>query len=178
MQFVPWKYIADWRCVSCGDCCRLCSVVLSFHEWLQITKNFGVEQTVSGLDKLFIRRRGDGSCVFLGRFSNIHLCGLQYMKPKACKIWPFKILDKPKFGHAIESAYNYGENKLFLYADPMCRGIRYGRPSWEFAGDTVKEFVEIAVGIRNAQFKTTASIGFLAPYSSPRILGARGYLQL
>jgi hypothetical protein len=89
------------------------------------------------------------------------------MKPKACKIWPFKILEKPKFGYPNEAAYSFGQNKLFLYADPMCRGIRYGNPSWDFARNTLKEFVEVAVGMRKAQFKTTGSVFF--PQSS--ILG-------
>jgi Fe-S-cluster containining protein len=96
MQFVPWQYIADWKCGACGLCCRAYSVVLNFQEWLRIIKNYGVETTTSGLNKLFIKKKSDGSCAFLYNPSNTYVCGLQHMKPKACKLWPFKILGKPE----------------------------------------------------------------------------------
>jgi len=169
MLFVPWRYIADWRCVACGKCCKSYSVILSFPEWLKIVKNYGVGKTVSGLDKLFITRRGDGSCVFLYKLSNMHLCGLQYMKPKACKLWPFKVQSKPKYGYANEAAYYYGGDEFFLYADSTCSGLIYGEPAENFTKYTLQEFVEIALGRRNNQTKTTANIGFLEPYSQFRI---------
>lgn len=161
MLFVPWQRIADWKCTACGLCCRAYSVVLNFQEWLNIVKNYGVDKTVSGLDKLFIKRRSDGSCIFLYKFSNMYLCGIQHMKPKACKLWPFRVLSKPKFGYADEAAYRYRGNRLYVYADPMCPGIRYGKPTYEFANSTLREFVEIALGVRRTQYKTTADLGFL-----------------
>lgn len=157
MQFVPWRCLADWKCIACGDCCRLYSVVINFHEWLSIVKSFGVEQTASGLDKLFIKRRGDGSCAFLNSFSGACSCGIQYMKPKACQVWPFKILAQPRFGYPNDAVYHYGRDSVFIYADPMCNGLRYGMPTWEFASHTLKEFVEIAMGLRTSQYKTTAN---------------------
>ena len=162
MQLVPWRLIADWRCVACGDCCRLFSVVISFHEWLRIVRDFGVEHTASGVNKLFIRRKNDGSCAFLQEGSGACVCSLQqrYMKPKACQLWPFQVLTKPRFGYAKDALYNYGSNELFIYADPMCNGLRYGSPSLEFKGSTLKEFVEIAVGLRSSQLKTTSSYVF------------------
>jgi len=169
MLFVPWRYIADWKCIACGNCCKSYSVVLSFPEWLKIVKNYGVDKTVSGLDKLFIKRRNDGSCSFLYGLSNTYLCGLQHMKPKACKLWPFKVLSKPKFGYANEAVYYYSGDKLFIYADSTCSGLRYGNPTREFTNYTLKEFVEIALERRNDQFKTTANIGFLQPYARFRI---------
>ncbi len=166
MIFVPWRHIANWNCIACGKCCRLYSVVLSFPEWLKIVKNYGAGKTASGIDKLFIKRRNDGSCAFLYRFSNVYLCGLQYMKPKACKLWPFKVLSKPKYGHANEAVYYYGGGRFFLYADSSCSGLMYGTPTEEFASHTLKEFVEIAFGLRNSQIKTTANIGFLQRYTN------------
>ncbi|MDI6904683.1 MAG: YkgJ family cysteine cluster protein [Candidatus Bathyarchaeia archaeon] len=165
MLFVPWRYISDWKCIACGKCCKAYSVVLSFPEWLKIVKNYGVDKTVSGLDKLFIKRRSDGSCVFSYNLSNMYLCGLQRMKPKACKLWPFQILSKPKFGYVNEAVYYYGGNKFFIYADSTCSGLRYGKPTWEFTNYTLKEFVEIALGRRINQSKTTANIRFLHPYA-------------
>jgi Fe-S-cluster containining protein len=158
MQFIPWQYIFDWKCNACGRCCKDYSVVLNFPEWLSIVKNYGVDKTASGLSKLFIKRRSDGSCIFLQDLSNVHLCGLQYMKPKACKLWPFKILSRPEFGYANESSYQYGGSELFIYVDSSCSGVRYGRPSLEFADQTLREFTEIALELRRRQFKTTANV--------------------
>jgi Fe-S-cluster containining protein len=158
MQFTPWQYIFDWKCDTCGQCCKAYSVVLNFPEWLSIVKNYGVDKTASGLSKLFIKRRSDGSCIFLQNLSSVHLCGLQYMKPQACKLWPFKILSKPEFGYANEALYQYGGSKLFIYVDSACSGVRYGRPSWEFANQTLMEFIEIALELRREQFKTTAKV--------------------
>jgi Fe-S-cluster containining protein len=173
MQFAPWRYIADWKCIACGKCCKLYSVVLNFHEWLKIVKRYGVEQTASGLDKLYIKRKDDGSCVFLCQFSNTYVCGLQNMKPKACKLWPFKILTKPEYGNTNQAAYNYRGNTIFIYADAMCNGLVYGHPSWEFAHNTLREFVEIAMDLRSLQHKTTIDIGFPQPYTSFRMPYAR-----
>jgi Fe-S-cluster containining protein len=143
----------------CGDCCRLYSVVISFHEWLGIVKNFGVEYTSSGLDKLFIRRRSDGSCAFLNSGTGNDMCTLQGVKPRACQLWPFKVLMRPEWGFAGEAVFPCGENRLFVYADPMCHGLRYGSPTLEFANYTLREFVEIAMGVRGRQLKTTSSVG-------------------
>jgi len=178
MLLVPWRYIADWKCTACGLCCKAYSVVINFQEWLKIVNNYGVEKTASGLNKLFIKRKSDGSCIFLYNFLNTHICGLQYMKPKACKLWPFKILSKPEFGYEKEAEYSFGENKLFVYADSTCNGLKYGTPKWEFAGRTLKEFVEIALGIRSQQYKTTAEINYLQPYDQFGFLKPKNYFQL
>jgi Fe-S-cluster containining protein len=164
MLFVPWRYIADWRCVACGKCCKSYSVVLSFPEWLKIVKSYGVDKTVSGLNKLFIKRRTDGSCVFLYRFSNWYLCGLQPRKPKACKLWPFKVLGRPKYGYANDAVYYNGKDRFYVYADSTCSGLLYGKPTEKFAKHTLQEFVEIALGRRMDQIKTTSKIRFLQPY--------------
>jgi len=167
MLFVPWEYIADWKCIACGRCCKAYSTVLSFQEWLKIIKNYGVETTTSGLNKLFVRRKSDGSCVFLYALSNVHLCGLQHMKPRACKLWPFKILSRPEFGYANEAAYYHGGIRMFVYADSSCSGLRYGKPTWEFTNYTIKEFMEIALGLQREQYKTTANLNiFRSMFSS------------
>jgi Fe-S-cluster containining protein len=176
MQFVPWQYVADWRCISCGDCCRLYSVVIDFEEWLRITKNYGVEYTASSLSKLFINRRSDGSCTFLNNGSQVGLCQLQHMKPRACQIWPFKVLSRPQFGYPGEALYLYRGKPLFVYADPMCKGLRLGKPTFEFANYTVEEFVEIAAGIRRNQFRTTAGNRLPQPFTTFRAMCNSGYM--
>jgi Fe-S-cluster containining protein len=166
MQFVPWQLIADWKCNTCGYCCQLYSVVLGFPEWLRIVKTFGVETTVSDISHLYIKRATDGSCQFLYRGLNTCYCGLQNMKPEACKLWPFKVLSEPKYGEANRAAFDYGGRRLFVYADSMCSGLRYGNPTWEFSYQTLKEFVEIALGTRQTQSKTTSDL--ISPYPQVR----------
>ncbi len=165
--------MADWRCINCGDCCKLYSVVIDAGEWVQIAKNYGMEQTASGLDKLFIKRAGDGSCAFLCSLAGTYRCGLQHMKPKACQLWPFKVLNTPKYGLANEAAYPFGQNRLFVYVDSMCNGTKHGIPTWEFASQTLKEFVEIALGVRSIQLRTTGSIGVSGTWPRVNGLGIR-----
>ena len=159
MQFVPWQNVADWHCKACGYCCKLYSVVIGFPEWLNISKSFGVETTVTGLDRFYIKRTNDGSCRFLCNKSNNYYCGLQCMKPEACKIWPFKVLAEPKYGEPNQAVFVYMGTKLYVYADAMCNGLRYGTPTWDFRYKTVKEFAELALGIRQLQYKTTRGAG-------------------
>jgi Fe-S-cluster containining protein len=157
MTFVPWQDIADWHCKACGYCCKLYSVVLEFPEWLYITKFFGIETTVLGLDKFYIKRSSDGSCGFLFNKTNTYFCGLQSMKPDACKIWPFKVLSEPKYGEPTQSVFDYMGNKFYIYADTMCSGLRYGTPTWDFRSITMGEFIEISLGFRKVQNKSTRS---------------------
>ncbi len=77
------------------------------------------------------------------------------MKPEACKIWPFKVLAEPTYGEEKQAAFDYMGNRLFVYADTMCSGLRYGEPTWEFRYTNVKEFTELALGLRKIQYKTT-----------------------
>ena len=159
MQFVPWQRINNWKCTNCGICCKFYNVVLGFDEWFKIVNSYGAGQTVSGLDKLFIRREPDGTCAFLYNFNGKDWCGLQYMKPRACQLWPFKILNTPKHGYPQEAAYPIFGDKLFIYADTTCQGLSYGYPRWEFSKLALKEFVELAAGTRANQLRTTASCG-------------------
>ena len=91
------------------------------------------------------------------------------MKPNACKLWPFKILSEPKYGQADQASFNYGGRKLFIYADAMCSGLRYGRPTWEFNFLTLREFAEIALGTRRVQSKTTSKLFFMPNHNAKRL---------
>ncbi len=70
------------------------------------------------------------------------------MKPEACKIWPFKVLAEPKYGEPNQAIYDYQGVRLYVYADTMCSGLRYGVPTWDFRYTTIKEFTELALGIK------------------------------
>ncbi|MBS7639362.1 MAG: YkgJ family cysteine cluster protein [Candidatus Bathyarchaeia archaeon] len=156
MVFAPWSRVNSWRCNGCGICCKEFEVVLTFNEWLNITKKYGIGFTKAGLNKFYMGKRADGSCIFLymapdGKW----LCGLQNSKPLACKLWPFKILNKPKYGDAKEALFEYYGQKFYVYIDPFCPGIRWGPPSAELVYKVIPEFIEIALGIREKQIYST-----------------------
>jgi Fe-S-cluster containining protein len=156
MHIVPWNVVNSWHCNMCGICCKQYDVVLKFPEWLGIVKTFGAEYTAPTISRFSLGRSANGSCLFLQATPTTSFCGLQHAKPQACKLWPFKVLDKPKYGRPNDAVYNYGSRKLFVYVDPACPGLRFGVPSPEFAYSVVPEFVEIALGNCRRQFKSTA----------------------
>jgi len=158
MRPVPWSYLNSWNCIACGLCCKEYEVVLRFPEWLRIVKNFGVEATVPSLNKFYLKKGNDGSCIFLQRVGDLWICSLQNMKPQACKLWPFKIYPYPKYGRPNEALYRYFENKFFVYVDPACIGIRWGKPSWTYREKIVPEFIQIATGLLEKQHYSTAGI--------------------
>ncbi len=163
-RFIPWRRISHWQCTSCGNCCKDYSVVLNFPEWLNITHTFGSQTTVTGLDRLFLKRLDDGSCAFLCNFAGRYLCSLQNMKPSACKVWPFKVLPEPKFGETNQASYDFGGKKLYIYADANCAGLKYGEPNWEFSKVTLKEFACIALGLRVFQHDSTRNENSYRPF--------------
>ncbi|MEM2111884.1 MAG: YkgJ family cysteine cluster protein [Candidatus Bathyarchaeia archaeon] len=155
---IPWRYVNSWRCSGCGICCREFEVVLKFDEWLNLIRTYGVSVTKAGLNKFFMRKKNDGSCLFLYMANGRWLCGLQNMKPAACKIWPFKISDTPRYGRAREALFNYKGQQLFVYIDPLCPEITWGNPSVEMIYQIMPEFIEIAIGLRQKQVYSTSTI--------------------
>lgn len=155
MRLLPWTRVSTWKCSLCGHCCRHYDVVLKLHEWLNIVKILGVECTTSGVGRLLLKRRQNGSCIFLCETRNGSLCSLQRSKPIACRLWPFKILDQPKFGYRKDAVYTCGFSEVYIYVDPHCPGLRFGQPTREFALRIIPEFVQIAYGVRKEQLKST-----------------------
>ncbi|MEM1514543.1 MAG: YkgJ family cysteine cluster protein [Candidatus Bathyarchaeia archaeon] len=148
-----------WHCNGCGLCCKEFEVVLTFNEWLNITKIYGVGVTKAELNKLYLGKRSDGSCIFLyPGLNGKWLCGLQHIKPLACKLWPFKVLSKPKYGHPSEALFEYLDQKFYVYVDPFCIGIHWGEPTTELIYKIIPEFIEIALGFRKNQFYSTMMI--------------------
>ena len=64
----------------------------------KLTKTSASKKPLQDIDRFYIKRASDGSCAFLCNDANNYYCGLQNMKPEACKIWPFKVLTEPKYG--------------------------------------------------------------------------------
>ena len=161
---VPWRCVQDWNCSACGLCCRGYDVVLDFPEWMRIVKAYGVNLTEPGINRLFLKHKNDDTCVFLSNFYGRWVCCLQeHLKPLACKLWPFKISDKPRFGGSNQAVYRHYDKQLFVYVDPFCPGLRWGNPNPGFVRETLTEFVDLAVRSRRKQF-----------YSTSRLFDSRG----
>jgi len=161
---IPWRYVESWNCIACGICCKGYQVVLGFNEWVDLIRNYGVGVTQPSISKFYLGKKSDGTCIFLTKLYDTWLCGLQNMKPKACKLWPFKILSRPEFGRPNEATYKYMDRNLFVYIDPACLGTRWGKPTQEFTHRTLPEFIEIAVGLREKQYYSTSRISYRPQY--------------
>lgn len=163
MNIIPWRSVKRWNCVECGKCCKDYHVVLNFNEWANIVKTHGLDTTVFSVNKLLLGKKNDGTCCFLTSNGDSYYCGLQYMKPLACKIWPFKIFDHPKFGNPNEALYRYRNRGFFIYVDSACTGVSWGRPMPEFKNNILPEFVDVAVGLCRRQFHSTSKIHQVTP---------------
>lgn len=90
------------------------------------------------------------------------------MKPKACKLWPFKIYSKPSYGFGREAVFPFKGDVYYIYLDSACEGIVYGRPCGNFVERTIPEFIELSLDSRERQIYSTGNLPFYPP---PRIRG-------
>jgi len=158
MNPVPWSHVNSWHCSCCGLCCKDFEVVLQFDEWLNLIRKYGVGVTKTGLNRFFLGKKDDGTCMFLYNSFGRWFCGLQNTKPMACRLWPIKVVNRPKYGFANEAAFNYNGRQLFVYIDPSCPEISFGRPSQRMTYHVIPEFIEIALGSREKQMYSTSSV--------------------
>jgi len=171
MEPVPWQSVHSWDCVGCGECCRPYTVSLLWNEWVQIVQTYGIEVTEPSIDGFYLKKKGpDRRCIFQYTFGGRWLCAIQSMKPLACKLWPFKILGKPRYGRQSLSSFPHAGRDLYVYADPFCRGLTYGTPSERLAQKTLPEFIELSRGLRSDQHYSTSTFG---PQTSPMYHVAR-----
>jgi len=148
--------VSSWRCTGCGLCCKKFEVALKLEEWLKVVRTYGIGATGAGLNNLCLGKKPDGTCIFLSTLGGTSFCGLQNMKPLACKLWPFKIIGRPKYGRGQEALFDYKGRRLFIYVDPFCPEIRWGNPEPVTVHNVIPEFIEIALGLRRKQFYSTA----------------------
>ncbi|RLI21433.1 YkgJ family cysteine cluster protein [Candidatus Bathyarchaeota archaeon] len=173
MHPIAWRHINNWQCIACGICCKEYDVALRFNEWINIIKVYGIDVTIPGLNKVFLRRRNDGSCIFLQKLGGLWICTLQNsLKPQACKLWPFKIYTHPRYGQEKQAVFEYNGRKFYIYVDPNCIGIRWGTPSQTLIEKTIPEFIQIALGHNQTQHYSTANINKLVTQqlTKPKII--------
>ena len=119
MNFENVKFLdlVGFRCQKCGLCCREQPADLSAKEQQRIEakgfKNFLGE--IDGIEDIrFIRRKKDGSCLFLAKDNQ---CMIYEIRPATCRLQPFTITD-----------WDYERNiiEVELPTECNCKGICEG----------------------------------------------------
>ena len=128
-RVIPWEEVHSWFCNACGRCCQGFRVPLKMDEYVKIASRFGYNTVEFGLGKVYLQRDLNGRCVFQRYWGGKELCTLQAMKPLACKLYPFRVLRKPKYPGGNGAYYNYRGVDLYIYLDSHCPGIRLGNPA-------------------------------------------------
>ena len=157
MPLVPWRRVENWLCVACGDCCREFRVPLRAYEAVKLANLFGYGCLELGLRGYRLRKGPDGRCVFQVYKGGRWICGIQSIKPLACKLWPFFISDKPQ-DSKDEAEYEFKGYMFYVYVNPFCRGVVYGRPSHVFAKKVIPEIIELSLGLRMEQSLSTSPL--------------------
>ncbi|UCH01527.1 MAG: YkgJ family cysteine cluster protein [Candidatus Bathyarchaeota archaeon] len=155
MKLIPWKQVRYWRCLCCGNGCQF-TVQLTTKEWLNLIKLYGHAWVEPRIDGFYIKKIIGKRCPFLHRFSNRNLCSIQRIKPLACKIWPFKILDNPRYSSPSEAHYKSRYGEFYIYIHSYCPGIIYGKPSEQLINHVLSEFIEIRLGLIKQQIYSTS----------------------
>ncbi|MEM3004120.1 MAG: hypothetical protein QXK96_02360, partial [Candidatus Bathyarchaeia archaeon] len=119
---------------------------------------YGFDSVELSEGRSWLRKRLDDRCVFMVFGGGRWLCGLQKEKPYACKMWPFRVADRPLYGRGLRAMYENEEWAGYVYVDPRCPQVSYGDPTLYFKERVVREFVQLALGKVEEQNYSTASL--------------------
>ncbi|MEM4576226.1 MAG: YkgJ family cysteine cluster protein [Candidatus Nezhaarchaeales archaeon] len=158
MKLVPWRRIESWSCIACGDCCKEFRVPLKAYEAARLARLFGYTCIEFNIERYVLRKRLDGRCIFQVYSNGKWVCGIQSIKPLACKIWPFLVSHMPSHGSKEEAWYEYEGRKYYIYVNTFCRGIAYGKPTKTLSEKVLPEFIELSLGIREKQNLSTSML--------------------
>jgi len=125
-------------------------------EYVKIVAQFGYSTVELDLGKVYLQRGLNNRCVFQQYWGGVWICGLQTIKPLACKLYPFRVQKEPKYSGENNAYYNYKGTALYVYLDPHCPGIKFGTPSWDLLKRVLPEVVEIGLGVRTKQYYSTS----------------------
>ncbi len=138
MKYLPWSKVSDWYCKTCGKCCKVFKVPLSFIEVKLLLKRFG-SYCIEASTGVFYLKRINGRCIF--QFSN--LCSIHPFKPIACKLWPFSIHEIPKYGEKNHAYFEYRGQVFYVYLNSYCEGIIPGKPSFRLVNKIIPELIDL-----------------------------------
>ena len=162
MKPVPWRCISSWRCIGCSKCCVDYIVNIKFEDWMQITKQYGFGLAIQGLTEFYLKKGTDGRCIFQYKLPGSNwLCGIQHIKPRACKLWPFMIKSRPVYGREKEAIYTLDGKTYYVYLNANCSGISWGNPSKEFIHKIVPKFIQLSFRTIKRQVNSTSRSPFI-----------------
>ncbi len=125
-------------------------------EMVRITNQYGQGVLQYGLGKSYLRNQSNGRCTFQRPLMGKWICTLQGTKPTACRIFPFRLNNKPIYKNGDNARIQMGDKTYYLYMDPNCNGITHGQPTERFARQIVPEIVRIGMGLPVKQKYTTS----------------------
>jgi len=156
---IPWREVSSWSCNACGKCCVGYRVPLKMAEMVYISSHYGQGVLEYGLSKAYLRNMSNGRCVFQRPLNGKWICTLQANKPTACRLFPFRIHNKPIYKYGDNAMIRVGNKTYYLYLDPECEGIILGQPTERFKNEVVPEIMQIGLGMPVKQrFTTSKSI--------------------
>lgn len=158
MKAVPWKMIKSWNCNWCGECCKPYLVPLTTYEWLRMIQRYGYSTIRPRVDGFYLKKNSDGRCIFQYTIRNRWLCAIQDDKPIACKLWPFKIFRRPKYGSNEQSLFVFQGQRFYIYVDTLCPGLTWGNPSERIIKYVIPEMIQIKLGLKYKQNFTTTHL--------------------
>jgi len=153
---IPWTEVASWSCRACGNCCVGYRVPLKMEEMVSISARYGSGVMEYGLSKAYLKNRPNGRCVFQRPLNGRWICTLQGTKPTACRLFPFRMHNKPLYKHGDNAKVQIGNKTYYLYMDPNCQGIVLGQPTDRFKNEIVPEIIRIGMGLPVKQKYTTS----------------------
>jgi len=153
---IPWTEVASWSCRACGNCCVGYRVPLKMEEMVSISSRYGSGVMEYGLSKAYLKNRPNGRCVFQRPLNGRWICTLQGTKPTACRLFPFRMHNKPLYKHGDNAKVQIGNKTYYLYMDPNCQGIVLGQPTDRFKNEIVPEIIRIGMGLPVKQKYTTS----------------------
>ncbi len=161
---VPWREVASWSCNACGNCCVGYRVPLRMDEYVKVANTCGNAVLEYGTGKVYLRNGPDRRCILQHPYMGRWLCTIQGMKPTACRLFPFRIHNKPVYNRGDNSSYQWGDRTYYIYLDPDCEGIVKGKPTPRFANEIMPEILRSGLGVSLKQRYTTSKyIGWTPP---------------
>ena len=118
------------------------SIIQLFGSRATMTKTIGSQSYV------FLKKNDEG-CIFLYNVGNKRFCSIHESKPTLCRLWPFIVCDKPKYGKLDEAVfYHYGE-KVYVYVEPHCPSLVWGKPENRLKQTILPEIIDFKFRLKN-----------------------------
>ncbi|MBS7658612.1 MAG: YkgJ family cysteine cluster protein [Candidatus Bathyarchaeia archaeon] len=154
---IPWRKTSFWYCSACGECCKKFHVPLTMFEYVEITSIFGKNVIELDLGKAYLRKNPlTKRCIFQKLKNKKWICGIQEIKPLACKLWPFIILTKSKQKND-EALFNYKGENFYIYVDKRCPNVKTGKPTNYLINKILPEVINLSINNKMKQVYSTSS---------------------